>query len=94
LHGELEALRSSTQGVAAIAKWDLQYSWFLSECYALVNEKVEAHRWLENAVRRGFLNYPMVRKFDAFLENLRGEEQFEKLVERIKYGWERFEVRV
>jgi serine/threonine protein kinase len=93
LRGELETLRSQSQGVAAIAKWDLQYSWFLSECYALVNDKVEAFRWLDNSVRRGFLNYPMVRTFDTFLDNLRGEEHFEKLVERVKYGWERFDVR-
>jgi len=93
LCGELEALRPLAQGVAPIAKWDLQYSWFLSECYALVDDKVEAFRWLDNAVGRGFLNYPMARKFDTFLDNLRGEEEFEKLVERIKYGWERFEVR-
>ena len=94
LQGEIEALGSLTQKIAAIAKWDLQYSWFLSECYALVDEKEEAFRWLDNAVRRGFLNYPLVRKLDPFLENLRGEEQFEELVERVKYEWERFEVRV
>ena len=49
---------------------------------------------LDNAVRRGFLNYPLVRNFDPFLDNLRGEERFEKLVERVKHGWERFEVRL
>lgn len=90
--GEIEALKSTTQGVTAIAEWDLQYSWFLAECHALVGNKKEAFRWLDNAVHRGFLNYPLVRKLDPFLDNLRGEEQFEKLVDKVKYGWERFEV--
>ncbi len=29
---------------------------------------------------------------NPFLENIRGEERFKKLMERVKYEWENFEI--
>ena len=59
----------------------------------MVNEKDEALRWLEHAIDRGWINYPLLAEQDPFLENVRGEERFKKLMDRIKPEWERFEVR-
>jgi hypothetical protein len=50
-----------------------------------------AFEWLENAVDGGFINYPYMNSIDPFLENIRGEERFKKLMERVKYEWEHFE---
>jgi len=58
---------------------------------SLVGAKEEALDWLENAVNRGFINYPLFQ-CDRFLDNIRGEERFKKLMERAKYEWEHFEV--
>ena len=63
----------------------------LAECHALAGEEDEALRWLENAVSRGFINYPLISRLDPFLENVRGGERFEKLMKRVKYEWEHFE---
>jgi non-specific serine/threonine protein kinase len=48
--------------------------------------------WLENAVNRGFINYPLLAEKDLFLANMRGEPRFKKLMKRVKYEWEHFEV--
>jgi non-specific serine/threonine protein kinase len=59
--------------------------------FAVLDEKKEALDWLENAVNRGFVNYSFIIEYDIFLKNIRGEERFKKLMERIKYEWEHFE---
>ena len=64
----------------------------LSGIFSLLNEKDEALKWIENAINAGFLNYPLLADLDPFLENIRGEERFKKLMKRVKYEWENFEV--
>ena len=48
--------------------------------------------WLEIALSRGCLNYPLLAEKDPFLANIRGEPWFINLMERVKYEWEHFEV--
>jgi TolB-like protein/lipoprotein NlpI len=71
---------------------DCQYSWHLSAFYSHFGEKEKSLEWLENAVNRGFINYPMLYDYDRLLINIRDEEQFKKLMERVKHEWENFEV--
>jgi hypothetical protein len=58
----------------------------------LIGEKNEAIDLLERATKDIFINYPFFSKIDPFLENIRGEERFKKLMEQVKYEWENFEV--
>ena len=74
------------------AEKDFSYSLSIAECYSLINKKNEALNWLENTVDRGFINYPFLNEYDPFLENIRGEKRFKKLMERVKNEWENFEV--
>lgn len=74
------------------AKRDAQTSYFVSGLFALSGMKDEAFDWLENAVDRGFINYPFISEYDPFLKNIRGEERFKKLMEKAKHEWENFEV--
>ena len=64
----------------------------LAGIFAILKEKTEALDWLENAVDRGFINYPLLAEKDLFLANIRSEPRFKKLMERVKYEWEHFEV--
>jgi hypothetical protein len=48
--------------------------------------------WLEISINLGGINYPFLNEYDPLLENIRGEERFKKLMERVKYEWENFEV--
>jgi hypothetical protein len=74
------------------ARKDATYSCIMADCYSLMGEKELALGWLENAVNQGFINYPFLSKHDPFLANIRGEERFEKLMERVKSEWGHFEV--
>jgi serine/threonine protein kinase len=62
------------------------------EINALNGETEESLKWLEHAVDIGFINYPLFSELDPFLENIRGEPRFKKLMERVKQEWEDFEV--
>jgi non-specific serine/threonine protein kinase len=72
-------------------KRDPQYSSWMADFYARLGDKEKALDWLENAVGRGFINYPYLRDYDPYLENIRGEPRFKKLLERVKHDWEHFE---
>ncbi len=74
-----------------IARKDATYSCIMADCCSLLGEKELAVSWLENAVNRGFVNYSFLSKHDPFLANVRGEQRFGKLMERVKTEWERFE---
>ena len=71
---------------------DVTFSHHLAGIFALIDAKKEALDWLENAVDSGFINYPLLSKKDPFLKNIRGEKRFKKLMDRVKYEWENFEV--
>jgi len=71
---------------------DCQLSWHLSAFYSYINEKTKSLDWLENAVNRGFINYPLLSEHDKLLNNVRGEERFKKLMIRAKFEWENFDL--
>jgi serine/threonine protein kinase/tetratricopeptide (TPR) repeat protein len=71
-------------------KRDPEWSYYVALMLSSLDARAEALDWLENAVNRGFINYPALERIE-FLDNLRGEERFKKLLERVKYEWERFE---
>ena len=81
-----------TEDIKHIAWNDYHLPWFIAECYALLEEKEQSMTWLDRAVEWGLINYPLLSEIDPFLENIRGEERFKKLMERVKYEWENFEV--
>ncbi len=73
------------------AKKDASWSRYLGTVLTLVGAKEEALNLLENAVDRGFINYPLLAERDPWLAGVRSEPRFKKLMERVKYEWEHFE---
>ena len=71
---------------------DCTFSHHLAGMLALLGDRNEALNWLENAYDRGFINYPLLSERDPLLVTIRDEERFKKLMERVKYEWEHFEV--
>ena len=71
---------------------DPQTTYFVSVMYVVAGMKDAALDLLEQAVNQGFINYPLMSEKDPILKNLRGEERFKKLMERVKYEWENFDV--
>ena len=84
-------LRSFSKEIEETAWNHSLYSWYVAECFALVNEKEKSIDWLENSVNRGFINYPFLNEYDPLLDNIRGEDRFIKLMERVRFEWENFE---
>jgi len=84
------ALRAMTPEFQKTCRRDCEWSYWVADMLSLVGVREEALDWLENAVSRGFINYPLLQ-CDRFLDNIRGEERFKKLMERVKYEWEHFE---
>jgi non-specific serine/threonine protein kinase len=60
--------------------------------YALIEERDAALDWLENAICRGFINYPFLSRYDPLLVNIRQERRFTDLMEKVRSQWERFAV--
>jgi serine/threonine protein kinase/tetratricopeptide (TPR) repeat protein len=92
LHDDREnALVALTPGVRLTCRRDAAWSYELGAILARAGAREEAYDWLENAVNRGNINYPFMQK-DPFLNSLRGEDRFKKLMERVKYEWEHFDI--
>jgi non-specific serine/threonine protein kinase len=91
LRGETEKIsRLLTPDFLKTIKRDLQGSYHTASFYSFLDQPNDALDWLENAINRGFCNYPFM-EVDPFLANIRGEPRFKKLMERVKYEWEHFE---
>jgi non-specific serine/threonine protein kinase len=85
------ALRLITPEFRKTCRRDFEWSYMVAHRLALLGAQEEALDWLENAINRGFINYPFLQ-CDPFLDTIRGDERFKKLMERAKYEWEHFEV--
>jgi len=85
-----KAFQEITPDFQKTVQRDYTYSHHLASFFALIDEKEETLNWLENAVNRGFINYPFLSEYDPFFENIRGEERFKKLMERVRFEWEHF----
>jgi non-specific serine/threonine protein kinase len=92
LRGEKsEAIAALSRDVKEFLWNDPEVQWFGVAGYALVEDKEEALIWLEHAIDRGWINYPLFAEIDPLLENIRGETRFKILMDRIKPQWESFE---
>jgi TolB-like protein len=84
---------NSLSNETKIYTWnDPLFSGLMPGYFSLINEKKKALDYLNHAIDRGFINYPFFSQIDPFLENIRGDDRFKKLMERVKYDWEDFEI--
>jgi non-specific serine/threonine protein kinase len=65
---------------------------FLAQGYAAAGMPERAMHWLEIAVGNGFINYPFLAHHDPFLQSLRSQPRFLRLMETVRGRWEQFEV--
>ena len=80
-----------TSDVQRTCRRDALWSYTLGGLLSRSGARELSFDWLENAVEKGFINYPFMQR-DPFLDNVRGDERFKRLMERVKYEWEHFEV--
>ena len=60
--------------------------------YAMLEDKEHTLEWIETAINHVLINFPFFNRYDPFLAKLHGEPRFKKLMKRVKYEWEHFEV--
>ena len=87
-----QAFQSITEDLLSVAKEDEMYPIWIAECYSILGKKSEAIDWLKQGINYGFTHYPWLSKRDPFLENIREDKRFKKLMEKVKYKWENFEI--
>lgn len=81
------ALAAATDELKREAGEDLQYSWSMAQCYALIDNCDDAMQWLNTAVQYGFWNYPLLSERDPLLATLRNHKDFPALMESLKTKW-------
>jgi len=86
-----EVVNILTDEVREIAWEDFHLPWYIADCYSLIGETDQSIIWLERAVEKGFINYPLFSEIDPFLENVRGEARFIKLMKKVKIQRENFD---
>jgi non-specific serine/threonine protein kinase len=84
--------RAVTQELSQITELDPHYSWNFAQCYAVIGDSENALAWLEKARLKGFINYPMISRWDPLLAPVRQTAEFDGLVDRVREQWENFEV--
>jgi TolB-like protein len=87
-----EVLRLADGPYQQAAAWDAEIPWLLAGAHAAVGAREEALVWLDRAIDRGMINYPFLSEHDFFLDNVRGDARFGRVMERARREWERFEV--
>lgn len=70
---------------------DPEMPWFIASMYALAGATDDALRWLERAVDRGWVNYPLFSRRDPLLESIRDDDRFKELMVEVRVGWESVE---
>jgi TolB-like protein/class 3 adenylate cyclase/tetratricopeptide (TPR) repeat protein len=87
-----EALAVMTEEHKAAAWQDMEYSWCVAQCHAIIGDDAEAVRWLRNAaIAQNFSNYPLLAERDPLLARLRDTPAFVELAREIRRKWEAVE---
>src|SRR5487761_1871298 len=75
-----------------IISCDPHYSWYMAECFSLLGDTAEALSWTHTAVEKGFINYPMLGRWDPLLDKVRRVPEFKEQLQQVRTRWENFEV--
>ena len=73
------------------ARWVEYLAWMLAGGYARIGRRDEALRWLKRSVELGFINYPVLSKLDPLLESLRGDAEYQALMQQVHQRWQAFD---
>jgi len=85
-----EALRAVSSENEAHCRLDFGLPLWMAEAYALLGNTEEAFRWLNQSVRNGMFNYPLLAQADPLLENIRSDPSFHQLMAEVKERWNAF----
>lgn len=78
------ALSHLTDEVLAGARWDDLEAWYLADGFAALGERDKAFHWWNRAVDLGVHAPDFLARHDRFLEPLRGEPEFQRILARAR----------
>jgi eukaryotic-like serine/threonine-protein kinase len=84
--------RAATPELASITECDPHYSWNMAQCFALIGDTASSLSWIDKAMSKGFINYPMISRWDPLLAPIRQTPEYDEFVDRLRERWENFEV--
>ena len=85
LHGRTDEVRAGlTDDLEVIARADMQYSSWMAELFALIDDRDAAFEFLRNAIDRGFLNHPFLAQHNRLLKGLHADPRFAPLMEDLR----------
>jgi TolB-like protein/Flp pilus assembly protein TadD len=87
-----EVLRLAAGPYRQAAAWDAEIPWILGTAHAAVGAEDEALYWLEWAIDRGMINYPFLSRHDPYLDALRGDPRFVRVLDHARREWDRLDV--
>jgi len=74
------------------AHWVEYLGLMLAGGYAIIGRRDDAVRWLRESIDQGYLNYPVLAKQDVFMESLRGDVEYEGLMQDVERRWRAIEM--
>ena len=78
------------EATALAAGYDEAIAHYLSQLYGLLHDSAEASKWLEQALKAGYLDYPEIMRDPCYL-TIRSEPDFASVVAALRRRWEAFE---
>jgi TolB-like protein len=90
LQGDPAAVTYVNPLLEKAAHWVEYLALMLADGYALAGRRDDAIRWLREAVDRGLINSPLLATRDLFLESLRGDAEYQELMQQVYRRWQAF----
>jgi TolB-like protein/Flp pilus assembly protein TadD len=87
-----EALAALDDQTRAFAWNDPELAFWTAGPLSLIERYDLAVEWVQRALDRGCINYPYLAETGPFLESLRKDSRFQKLLAALKPAWESFDV--
>ncbi len=81
------AVRHVTPLLAQSARWVEYLAWMLADGFALIGHRDDSLRWLRQSVEQGFINYPILSTLDPLLESIRGDAEYQALMQQVQRRW-------
>lgn len=79
-----KALNFINEQLINAAWWDDVYSMMMSEAFASIDELDKSFKWLEHAIDYGCTNEDFLVEHDHFLDKLKSDKRFEKMLDKVK----------
>ena len=87
--GKFEKAEEILKEIEQSSTSDPDRAYRIASCYSLINDKASALKWLRISIDNGNENYTLLKN-DPYLENLRKDSEFQKILKDIEKRWKNY----